>query len=108
MRLVYHLVPRAAWEAAPAGPYRADSLAAEGFIHCAYREQVERVANRFYAGAADLLALALDADRLGDLLRDEAAGDGERYPHVYGPIDRAAVVAATSLGRGPGGAWRWP
>ena len=108
MRLVYHIVPRRAWEAAPPGPYRADSLAAEGFIHCSNRDQVERVANLFYAAADDLLVLALDAGQLGDALRDEDVGTGERFPHVYGPIDRGAIVEVLPLARGPGGGWRLP
>jgi hypothetical protein len=34
VRELYHLAPKATWEQATPGPYRAASLAAEGFIHC--------------------------------------------------------------------------
>jgi uncharacterized protein (DUF952 family) len=108
MRRVYHLVPRAVWERSPTQPYRAASLESEGFIHCSHAAQVARSANRFFADEKELLVLALDAERLGGLLRDEPAGDGELYPHLYGPLDRALVVAAEPLRRGPDGRWLFP
>src|SRR5262245_15192920 len=116
MRVIYHLVPRADWEAAPPGPYAPASLSSEGIVHCSGAAQVERVANLFYASALDLLVLSIDADWLGPLVRDEepagAPADnpfpGETFPHVLGPIDRDAILAVRPLSRGPGGTWVLP
>jgi uncharacterized protein (DUF952 family) len=108
MRLIYHIVARADWERSAGGPYRADSLAAEGFIHCSNENQVARVANLFYADREDLLVLGVDARRLGCPVRDEDAGAGERFPHVYGPIKPGAVVEVRELRRGPDGRWQFP
>lgn len=105
MRLIYHLVPGALWEKAPPGPYRAASLATEGFIHCSEASQVAASANRFYAGEQDLLLLHIDPARLTSPLREEPAGSGELFPHVYGPLDRAAVVTVQPMQRGPDGRW---
>lgn len=105
MRRIYHLVPKSAWENAPAGPYRAPSLATEGFIHCSNAAQVAWAANRFYAGEGELLVLVLDAGRLSSPVRDEDAGSGEKFPHVYGPIDREAVIAVRPLGHGADRRW---
>ncbi len=105
MRPVYHLVPRSVWERDLAQPYRADSLATEGFIHCSFADQVARSANRFYANAVDLLVLTIDPARLASPLRDEPAGDGHSYPHVYGPLNRDAVTAVVPLTRDPDGRW---
>jgi uncharacterized protein (DUF952 family) len=107
VRLIYHLVPRSVWEAAPPGPYSAESLATEGFIHCSNRDQVARSANRFYADAAELVVLSLDTGRLGGTVRDEAAGSGELFPHVYGPIPREAVGAVEALRRDAEGRWEF-
>ena len=105
MRRVYHLVTPSVWRRADGRPYRAASLAAEGFIHCSHADQVARSANRFYADADELLALGLDPDRLGDALRQEAADNGELFPHVYGPIPPEAVAEVRPLHRGPDGLW---
>ena len=105
MRRVYHLITPEAWEKARGGLYRADSLAAEGFIHCSNADQVARSANRFYADAKQLFVLCLDADRLGPALRDEPAADGEMFPHVYGPIDPVAVIEMCPMRRGDDGRW---
>jgi glutathione S-transferase len=108
MRRIYHLVTPSDWESAGTGPYRAASLATEGFIHCSNRDQVARVANLFYADAAELLVLAVEVNRLTSPARDEDAGTGERFPHVYGPLDRDAIVAVERLQRGPDRHWILP
>jgi uncharacterized protein (DUF952 family) len=108
MRRIYHLVPGSTWQQAPEGPYRAGSLASEGFIHCSNRDQVAAAANRFYANEADLLVLAIDVERLTSPVRDEEAGTGERFPHIYGPINREAVVEVRRMERGPDRQWVFP
>ncbi|MBY0526967.1 MAG: DUF952 domain-containing protein [Gemmataceae bacterium] len=105
MRHVYHLVTKKCWEASPAGPYRADSLATEGFIHCSNRGQVAWAANKFYARESDLLVLHLDADRLTSPLKDEDPGIGQTFPHIYGTINREAIVVVEPLQRDAAGQW---
>ena len=105
MRHIYHLVSAAAWNQAGRGPYRADSLASEGFIHCSNRDQVARVANLFYADQAWLEVLCVNADLLGDRVRDEDPGTGERFPHVYGPIPREAILEVQLLRRDAKNHW---
>jgi uncharacterized protein (DUF952 family) len=105
VRRIYHLITPEAWARAAGKAYRADSFDSEGFIHCSNANQVARSANRFYADAANLFVLGLDADRLGATLRDEAASNGEVFPHVYGPIEPDAVIEICPLRRGPDGKW---
>ncbi len=90
---VFHITERSAFAVAlEAGVYEAPSLALEGFIHCSTRAQVLLTAGRFYAGHAGLVLLCIDAARLGDMLRYEAA-DGDEFPHCYGGIPLAAIPA---------------
>src|SRR5205823_14603415 len=98
---IYHLAPKSTWERSGTGPYRAASLDTEGFIHCSYREQVEWAANRFYANETDLFVLQIDPGRLTSPVRAEGAGNGQRFPHIYGPIDRQAVVDVQVMRRDP-------
>jgi uncharacterized protein (DUF952 family) len=105
MSQIYHLVPPSIWNACGDAPYRAASLETEGFIHCSYENQVAQVANLFYADQAELVALCIDTGRLAHPVRDEDVGTGERFPHVYGPIEREEVVAVYSLRRDAEGHW---
>jgi glutathione S-transferase len=105
MRPIYHLVLRHLWERDPCRPFEAASLADEGFIHCSYAEQVARSANRFYTDATDLLLLTIDTTRLSSPLREELAGNGALFPHIYGPINRDAVTSAVPLQRGADRRW---
>ncbi len=103
MQTIYHLVLKADWEVAQ-GPFAPKSLDAEGFVHCSHAHQVERSANRFFAGAGELFLLHLDAGKVGDL-REEPADSGETFPHIYGPIPRQAVLAVEELKRDGAGRW---
>lgn len=107
MPTIYHLVPRPVWEGATDQPYRAASLDSEGFIHCSFADQVAGSANRFYAGEVDLFVLHIDPARLTSPWREEASSSGEIFPHVYGPINRDAVVTAQPLARGADGRWQF-
>jgi len=107
MSRIYHIVSRAAWEQSAPGSYRADSLASEGFIHCSNADQVAWVANAFYRDQADLVVLVIEPAKLSSAVRHEDVGGGQRFPHVYGPIDRVAVVDVRPLQRGADGAWRF-
>lgn len=99
--VVYHMLTRAHWEATPPDcPLTADTLASEGFIHCtAEPERLLQVANRFYrATPGDWLILVLAPAELTAPLYWEAA-DGHLFPHVYGPINRQAIVDVLSFPR---------
>lgn len=107
MQTIYHLVLRRTWDENAEQPYTPASLADEGFIHCSFAHQVAGSANRFYASATDLLLLHIDAERLTSPLREEASGIGEIFPHIYGPLNREAVVTVETLQRGMDGSWQF-
>ncbi len=102
---IHHLAEPAHWEAAlESGSYTRStvgrSLADEGFIHCSTAAQVAGVLSRYYGGyAGDLLLLTVAPARLESPLRWEVAKSaaGERFPHVYGPLNPSAVVATRRL-----------
>lgn len=104
MRPTYHLVPDAVWLAAdPTTPYRALSLASEGFIHCTDGPAaLVATANRRYRDdPRPFLALTVDLDAAGSPWSiEDGAGI---YPHVFGRIERAAIVAIERLRRAADG-----
>jgi uncharacterized protein (DUF952 family) len=105
MRLIDHIIPADQWAQVPPGPYRASSLHTEGFIHCSNRPQTLGVARTFFANHSELLVLVIDTGQLGDRLKDEDPGIGQTFPHVYGAIDRGAIVRIDHLKRDSAGNW---
>jgi pimeloyl-ACP methyl ester carboxylesterase/uncharacterized protein (DUF952 family) len=97
-RAVYKLVPRAAWEAVGDAWEGSADDRRDGFLHLSSAHQVEGTLTRHFAGQDDLLRLTVDPARLPPhALRFEPSRAGMRFPHLYGPLPRAAVTAVTAL-----------
>ena len=92
---IYHIVLSDVWSAFSGDLYEAASLADEGFIHCSFAEQLDGVLDRYYSAAASLILLEIDPNKLSSKLVSEPSTGGEIYPHIYGPINRDAIVSAT-------------
>lgn len=92
--MIYHIEREDVWKKALAdGVYTPGSYESDGFIHCSALEQITLVANSHYAGQQGLVLLCisqklLDAETLWE------PSDGLYYPHIYGPLNTSAVVAA--------------
>lgn len=98
MNLIYHIVPVADWNRQASNPaYVAESLPTEGFIHLSTREQVAGVLERYYLNVPDLLLLHVDPERLTHELIYELATNNEYFPHLYGPLNKEAVVREEKL-----------
>ncbi|MBW5486653.1 DUF952 domain-containing protein [Streptomyces bambusae] len=91
--MIFHVVPLVDWAAEPDLPYAPPSLDSEGFVHCsADRPTVLEIAESHYRDVpGTLLAVELDERALTSEVRREGES-GARYPHVHGPLDRAAAV----------------
>ena len=113
---ILHLAHRSDWDAALAsGTYgwstRGRTYADVGFIHASSRAQLPAVAELVYAGDdAELCVLLLETDAIaaaGTRVVYEDGGNGQVYPHVYGPIDPAWVVDVVPAHLAPDGTFRW-
>ena len=113
---ILHLVPAAYFQSRPASqPYLPESFAADGFIHCTREPEVMLdIANRFYKDLpGDILVLVIDVDRVTPKIKWEPPADpdgpltqpeDERlFPHIYGPLNREAIVAIRLANRSPDG-----
>jgi len=95
--LIVHLCQYQEWlKAQEIDNYQNKSLSREGFIHCSQPAQILKVANRFYREIPDLVLLWIDPDKITSEIRWETA-DSEVFPHIYGPINLAAVISVTEL-----------
>ncbi len=101
-RWLYHLALPEEWAAARAAcEYRRSSrglsLEQVGFIHASYAHQLAATQRRFYADVPGVLLLTIDPQRLaaaGVVVRAEPAPETQEiFPHLYGPLPLAAVLA---------------
>lgn len=101
---IFHIATAADWRRTlETGTYTTSTvgvtLAEEGFIHASRRDQVQGVFDRYYAGLREhLVLLTIDPARLESEVRVDPVGD-DSYPHVYGPINRGAVLDVAPLDR---------
>lgn len=92
---IYHVVLPEVWETfRDQANYEAESLKAEGFIHCSFAHQLDAVLNRYYSGAQRVNILTVDPARLTSRLVEEPSTNGEIYPHIYGTINCEAIIEA--------------
>lgn len=92
--LIYKIATGRAWqEALAAGRYTgsADDLR-DGFIHMSASAQTRATLAKHFAAVADLVIVAVEAERLGADLTWEVSRGGEKFPHLYAPLPIEAVV----------------
>ncbi len=116
--MIFHITSRTAWdEAQKCGDYRAESLTAEGFIHCSTLAQVLPVANNFYKGQSELILLEIEPALLSSTLKWEPPSGGtpppgvaigDMFPHIYGSVNLDAVIRIVDLASKPDGSFDLP
>lgn len=109
MGVLLHITAQAQWDRARfAGSYRGDTLDTEGFIHCSTPEQVVRVANAMFRGRDDLVLLCIESSRVHAPVQFDTIETGERFPHIYGPLNTDAVVRTLRFAPGQDGRFTLP
>ncbi len=99
MTVIYHLAPADRWTTWPGDtPYVPAEFDTDGFVHCtAGDELMLQVANTVYRDVpGDFVLLVIDVALLASEVRWERPAGPELaplFPHIYGPIPAAAVVA---------------
>ena len=90
---IYHIVLPEVWKEFKGEEfYEAESLAAEGFIHCSFENQLEGVLERYYSGVERVLILEINPGKLTSKVVCEPSTNDEIYPHIYGKINSEAVI----------------
>ncbi len=124
---IYHLVSAVYYDNEPATqPYLPATFTQEGFIHCtADLTILLQVANAYFADLSEpLLVLVIDPWQLTAPLKFEPPAppptmtttptyttEAETellFPHIYGPLNRSAIVDNFALSRDASGRWRLP
>lgn len=75
----------------------------DGYIHFSTAAQVAETVAKHFPGESDLVLLALDADKLGPLLKWEPSRGGALFPHLYRTLRTTDVLWDKSLPLGAAG-----
>ena len=102
---IHHVTSPKVWDRAVAdGTFTEStlgrSLEEEGFIHCCDPAQLDFVMGAFYGEVEhDLVLLTIDPELLESRLVREVGNPetGEKFPHIYGPLNPSAVVETQIL-----------
>ena len=106
--VILHICRASDWSPA-AADYRADSLSGEGFIHCSTPDQVVATANAMFRGQKGLLLLVIDPARVGpEIVYEDCYESGQAFPHIYGPLNREAVLRELPFPPGVDGTFTLP
>ena len=105
MTLIYHITTVQEIErAARVGKYLPANFEADGFIHCAYSNQLRSVAAAKFRGKADLALVEIDSCRLDcPVVEGDAA-----FPHIHGPLPMEAVTAIRHISIPESGSFELP
>ena len=107
--ITYHGVPERYWDTlAPSEPYVPPDFEREGFVHCTDgREAISITLTRYYKEVGgDWLVLSIDKSRIAAPVKyEDPAGI---FPHVYGPLNRDAIVDVRPIGRAADGTFLPP
>jgi uncharacterized protein (DUF952 family) len=108
--LIYKIVHLAEWEQAERqGIYAGSAKDREDrFMHFSSADQVTGTLAKYYAGAGDLVLVAVDPKPLGDALKFEPSRGGALFPHLYGTLPTTFVKWAKPIRRGADGAFILP
>lgn len=109
MNVILHVTKREQWEQGKlAGVYSDDTLDSQGFIHCSTPRQVIKVANALFRAQKELVLLCIESDKVRAEIRYEGCEGGERYPHIYGPLNIDAVIKVLDFEPGEDGMFELP
>jgi uncharacterized protein (DUF952 family) len=97
-KLIYKVADSLLVEAALAsGTFKGASIDLDdGFIHFSTAAQLRDTLRLHFAGRGDLMLLAVPVAQLGDL-RWEPSRGGQLFPHLYAPLDMAAVAHSAAI-----------
>jgi uncharacterized protein (DUF952 family) len=101
LHIIYHLTPADYFNSLPADqPYRPREFDRDGFIHCTKgEERMLLVADTVYRRVpGDFLLLVINEHKVTSPVKYENVG-GILFPHIYGPLNRDAIMRVVAMGR---------
>ena len=109
-QLIYKILFAAEWqEAERAGVFKGSGIDLnDGFIHFSTAAQATETAAKHFAGQTGLVLVAVDAQKLGPVLKWEVSRGGQLFPHLYATLATRDVTWVKPLPLDAGGKHSFP
>jgi uncharacterized protein (DUF952 family) len=97
--MIYHIAEKDEWSACQnKAEYIPKRYNKDGFVHCSDDCQVERIANSMFRTKAEIMLLKINPTKLNArTIYESPQGTTEKFPHVYGTINKQAIVKVSQL-----------
>ncbi|MDE2446828.1 MAG: DUF952 domain-containing protein [Alphaproteobacteria bacterium] len=99
LQILYKIIDADAWrKAVAAGVFTGAAIdLTDGYIHLSTAAQARDTARLHFAGASNLMLVAIDEAVVARVLKWEPSRGGQLFPHVYGTLDPALILWARPL-----------
>ena len=106
--MILHCMKKKNWEEKRNNDYwGGEDIESEGFIHCSTVDYFWRVASNFRDVKEDLVLVCIDENKLKAEVRYEDGDNcGRAYPHIYGLINKDAVIMVLPFLKNEDGTYR--
>ncbi|WBW97389.1 DUF952 domain-containing protein [Oceanirhabdus sp. W0125-5] len=104
--IILHCVKKKNWDkVCNEKEYGYTDFKRNGFIHCSSIEYFWRVTEHFNEQDTEYVILCIDTDKVKAEIKweDCDSNPGRYYPHIYGPIERNAIINVLPFLRDPNG-----
>jgi uncharacterized protein (DUF952 family) len=96
--MIYHVTTQKEWnDCLGKAGYAPANFSREGFIHTCLNAQLTGVLDRYFKGQSNLLLLHIQEEKLKVPLKYEPSTLDELFPHIYGPINKEAIIKVEKL-----------
>lgn len=99
--MIYHIAEKDEWSACQdKTEYVPKRYNKDRFVHCSDDCQIERIANSMFKTRAEIILLKIDPTKLNaQTIYESPQGTDEKFPHVYGTINKQAITKVSELKR---------
>jgi uncharacterized protein (DUF952 family) len=96
--MIFHITTPDYWEKwAELNHFEPPTFQEEGFIHNCTESQIDGVLERYFVGINQIVLLHVDTTLLEAPLEWEVGTNEELFPHIYGSLNKTAVVGIEVL-----------
>jgi uncharacterized protein (DUF952 family) len=96
--MIFHITTPEYWEKwAELNHFEPPTFQVEGFIHNCTESQIDGVLERYFDGVNQIVLLHVDTELLESPLEWEIGTNDELFPHIYGSLNKTAVVGVEVL-----------